>query len=71
MAKNVLLINRPNFNLLGTREPHIYGSTTLADVISQAITQARSLGVDLAAFQSNHEGAIVDCIYRPVGLSTP
>ncbi|OJJ49778.1 hypothetical protein ASPZODRAFT_139142 [Penicilliopsis zonata CBS 506.65] len=59
---NILLINGPNLNLLGTREPHLYGSTTLAEVESQAKTQASSLGAHLACFQSNHEGALVDRI---------
>lgn len=68
MAKNVLLINGPNLNLLGTREPHIYGSTTLADVVSEATAQAKSLGVDLATFQSNSEGAIVDRIQGARGV---
>ena len=64
MAKNVLLINGPNLNLLGTREPHIYGSTTLEDVVSDATAQAKLLGVHLSAFQSNSEGAIVDRIHK-------
>ncbi|KAI1309861.1 catabolic 3-dehydroquinase [Xylaria venustula] len=62
MSRTILLINGPNLNLLGTREPHIYGSTTLADVVSQAESQASTLGVTLQTFQSNHEGAIIDAI---------
>ncbi|KAK8064580.1 dehydroquinase class II [Apiospora phragmitis] len=61
---NLLLINGPNLNLLGTREPHVYGSTTLADVEAAARQQAASLSVSLATFQSNHEGAIVDRIQQ-------
>ncbi|KAJ0122546.1 catabolic 3-dehydroquinase [Diaporthe amygdali] len=68
MARRVLLINGPNLNLLGTREPQIYGSTTLADVISTAESQAQSLGVTLESFQSNHEGAIVDRIQEAAGF---
>lgn len=68
MATRVLLINGPNLNLLGTREPQIYGSTTLADVISTAETQSKSLGVTLESFQSNHEGAIVDRIQEAAGF---
>lgn len=64
----VLLINGPNLNLLGTREPQIYGSTTLADVISTAESQAGALGVTLESFQSNHEGAIVDRIQEAAGF---
>ena len=62
MARRVLLINGPNLNLLGTREPGIYGSASLADVEESAQTQARELGIQLEAFQSNHEGAIIDRI---------
>ncbi|KAE8375237.1 Catabolic 3-dehydroquinase [Aspergillus bertholletiae] len=62
MGKSILLINGPNLNLLGTREPHIYGSTTLADVEATCKAHATSLGASLETFQSNHEGAIVDRI---------
>ena len=58
----VLVINGPNLNLLGTREPHIYGSTTLADVENGLRAQGEALGVEVLCFQSNHEGAIVDRI---------
>ena len=68
MTRRILLINGPNLNLLGTREPHIYGSTTLVDVVAQAETQARGLGAELEAFQSNHEGAIVDRIQAAGGF---
>ncbi|KAH8167940.1 hypothetical protein CIB48_g286 [Xylaria polymorpha] len=67
MSRTILLINGPNLNLLGTREPHIYGSTTLSDVVSQAESQASSLGVSLQSFQSNHEGAIIDRIQEARG----
>lgn len=60
---SILLINGPNLNLLGTREPAIYGSTTLADVIATAHAQAESLGIALHDFQSNSEGAIIDRIH--------
>ncbi|MBS0555268.1 MAG: type II 3-dehydroquinate dehydratase [Proteobacteria bacterium] len=60
----VLVINGPNLNLLGTREPHIYGSTTLADVENGLRAQALQLGLELECFQSNHEGAIVDRIHQ-------
>ena len=58
----VLVINGPNLNLLGTREPHIYGSTTLTDVEAGLRAQGEALGVEVLCFQSNHEGAIVDRI---------
>ncbi|POR35507.1 Catabolic 3-dehydroquinase [Tolypocladium paradoxum] len=67
MARRILLINGPNLSLLGTREPHIYGSTTLDDVVAQAQAQAQQLGVAVEAFQSNHEGAIVDRIHAARG----
>ncbi|KAI9041948.1 type II 3-dehydroquinate dehydratase [Aspergillus affinis] len=66
-AKSILLINGPNLNLLGTREPHVYGSTTLNDVETSAKAQAASLGATLNAFQSNHEGAIIDRIQEARG----
>ncbi|KAJ5894020.1 hypothetical protein N7495_005711 [Penicillium taxi] len=67
MVKSILLINGPNLNLLGTREPHIYGSTTLPEVEASAKSQAKSLGATLEHFQSNHEGAIVDRIQAARG----
>ena len=59
----VLVINGPNLNLLGTREPEIYGATTLADVENGLRAQGEALGVEVLCFQSNHEGAIVDRIH--------
>ncbi len=59
----VLVINGPNLNLLGTREPEIYGATTLADVEAGLRAQGEALGVEVLCFQSNHEGAIVDRIH--------
>ncbi len=59
----VLLINGPNLNLLGKREPGIYGETTLAAIEGDLQVLARQKGIDLQCFQSNHEGAIVDRIH--------
>ena len=59
----VLVLNGPNLNLLGTREPGIYGSTTLAEVEAGLRKQAKELGIELDCFQSNHEGAIVERIH--------
>lgn len=62
MAKNILLLNGPNLNLLGSREPEVYGSTTLADVEHAASEQVAQAGAKLTTFQSNHEGALIDRI---------
>lgn len=63
MAKKLLLINGPNLNLLGTREPEIYGSTTLTDVEALAQEAAQNAGASMVCFQSNHEGALIDRIH--------
>lgn len=63
MAKNLLLLNGPNLNLLGTREPEVYGRATLADVEQAAVAQAKDAGATLHTFQSNHEGALIDRIH--------
>ena len=63
MPHTILLLNGPNLNLLGTREPQVYGSTTLADVERELQAAAQAAGVALACFQSNHEGALIDRIH--------
>ncbi len=63
MAKKLLLLNGPNLNLLGTREPAVYGATTLADIEQAAAQQAQAAGASIACFQSNHEGALIDRIH--------
>lgn len=63
MAKNLLLLNGPNLNLLGTREPEVYGAGTLADIEQAAAAQAAAAGAQLCCFQSNHEGALIDRIH--------
>ena len=63
MPKKLLLLNGPNLNLLGSREPAVYGSATLADVEHAATAQAAAAGATLFCFQSNHEGALIDRIH--------
>lgn len=63
MAKNLLLLNGPNLNLLGSREPDVYGRKTLADVIADAQAQAHKAGAELSHLQSNHEGVLIDRIH--------
>lgn len=67
MAKKLLLLNGPNLNLLGSREPEVYGKTTLADIENAAVAQAGAAGASLACFQSNHEGALIDRIHAARG----
>jgi 3-dehydroquinate dehydratase-2 len=62
--KKILLLNGPNLNLLGTREPHIYGYETLSDIEGRAVSQAASSGAELLFFQTNHEGALIDRIHQ-------
>jgi 3-dehydroquinate dehydratase II len=62
MAKTIYIINGPNLNLLGVREPHIYGTTTLGSIEAACRALAKELGVGIEFHQSNHEGAIVDLI---------
>lgn len=64
MAQRILLINGPNLNLLGTREPGIYGADTLVDIEQRAKDQAKAAGATVQTFQSNHEGAILDAIHK-------
>lgn len=59
----ILVLHGPNLNLLGTREPETYGHTTLADIDAALLAQATAAGVQLASFQSNHEGALVERIH--------
>jgi len=64
---NILVLNGPNLNLLGTREPSVYGHHSLADIEAACLSHGRSLGVDVAFAQSNSEGALVDHLHAARG----
>lgn len=64
MAQRILILNGPNLNLLGTREPGIYGAETLADVNAACERLGAELGFEVSCFQSNHEGQLVDRIQQ-------
>lgn len=63
----ILVLNGPNLNLLGLREPHLYGHETLADIDRRLKSRAKSEGIALECFQTNHEGAIVDRVQAALG----
>jgi 3-dehydroquinate dehydratase-2 len=67
MMFKILVIHGPNLNLLGTREPEVYGSVTLEEINRRLRAYAADKGVEVRTFQSNHEGAIIDAIHQAVG----
>jgi len=66
-AGKILVIHGPNLNMLGKREPDIYGAASLSDIDGSLMERAESLNIDLETFQSNHEGAIVEKIQAAMG----
>ena len=67
---NLLIINGPNLNLLGQREPKIYGKETLKDILDDVFLYSKNHNIDVDAFQSNHEGEIIDSIADAGGDAT-
>ena len=63
MAEKILVLHGPNLNLLGVREPEVYGATTLAQIDAALEAQAKEAGASLESFQTNHEGALIDRIH--------
>lgn len=62
--KRIVVVNGPNLNLLGKREPHIYGTRSHADLVKSVRAKARQLGLQASIFQSNHEGEIIDFLQK-------
>ena len=64
---HILILNGPNLNLLGTRQPEVYGTTTLSDIENMCQKKAAELGVNVKCRQSNHEGELIDWIHAARG----
>ena len=63
----ILVVHGPNLNLLGKREPEVYGTQTLADINGELATVAKAIGIEIDCFQSNHEGELIDRIQEAMG----
>lgn len=68
MSCSILILNGPNLNLLGTRQPEVYGPTTLADIEALCAAKAAALGIKIVFAQSNHEGELVDILHAARGV---
>jgi len=68
MTQSILILNGPNLNLLGTRQPEVYGPTTLQDIEALCQEKAQALAVDLVFAQTNHEGAMIDMLHAARGI---
>ncbi|WP_342075740.1 type II 3-dehydroquinate dehydratase [Yoonia sp. SS1-5] len=68
MKRSFLILNGPNLNLLGTRQPEVYGPTTLADIEAMCTARADDLGVSIVFRQTNHEGELVDALHAARGV---
>jgi 3-dehydroquinate dehydratase-2 len=66
--RSILILNGPNLNLLGTRQPEVYGTTTLADIEEMCRTYAKAIGVEVVFDQSNYEGDLVDALHAARGV---
>lgn len=67
MKKSILILNGPNLNLLGTRQPEVYGTTTLQDIEAACAAKAEALAISVSFAQSNHEGALIDALHAAKG----